>query len=45
LELDHAAGQDPAMRTIARRPTAQQERQRLETRRLRAAELFAIGVR
>jgi transposase len=33
------------MPTIARRPAAQQERQRLQARRLRAAELFAIGVR
>ena len=33
------------MPTIARRPAAQQERQRLQARRLRAAELFATGVR
>jgi transposase len=33
------------MPTIARRPAAQQERQRLQARRLRAAELFAAGVR
>jgi transposase len=32
------------MPTIARRPAAQQERDRLEARRLRAAELFAAGV-
>jgi transposase len=33
------------MPTIARRPAAQHQRQRLQERRLRAAELFAIGVR
>jgi transposase len=33
------------MPTIPRRPAAQQERQRLQARRLRAAELFAVGVR
>ena len=33
------------MPTIARRPAAQQERDWLQARRLRAAELFAIGVR
>jgi transposase len=33
------------MPTIARRPAAQRERERLEGRRLRAAELFAVGVR
>jgi transposase len=33
------------MPTIARRPAAQQQRQRLQARRLRAAELFAAGVR
>jgi len=33
------------MPTVARRPAAQQERERLQARRLRAAELFAIGVR
>jgi transposase len=33
------------MPTVARRPAAQQERQRLQARRLRAAELFATGVR
>jgi transposase len=33
------------MPTVARRPAAQQERERLQTRRLRAAELFATGVR
>jgi transposase len=37
--------QDRAMPTIARRPVAQHERDRLQARRLRAAELFAIGVR
>jgi len=33
------------MPTIPRRPAAQRERDRLEARRLRAAELFAAGVR
>jgi transposase len=33
------------MPTVARRPAAQQERERLQARRLRAGELFAIGVR
>ena len=33
------------MPTIPRRPAAQQERERLQARRLRAAELFAAGVR
>jgi hypothetical protein len=33
------------MPTLARRPAAQQERERLQARRLRAGELFAIGVR
>jgi transposase len=33
------------MPTLARRPAAQQERERLQTRRLRAGELFATGVR
>jgi transposase len=33
------------MPTIPRRPAAQRERDRLETRRLRTAELFAAGVR
>jgi transposase len=33
------------MPTVARRPAAQRERDRLEVRRLRAAELFAAGVR
>jgi transposase len=33
------------MATLARRPAAQQERDRLQARRLRAGELFAIGVR
>jgi transposase len=32
------------MPTIARRPAAQRERERLQARRLRAAELFAAGV-
>jgi transposase len=33
------------MATLARRPAPQQERERLQARRLRAGELFAIGVR
>jgi hypothetical protein len=33
------------MPTVPRRPAAQQERDRLQARRLRAAELFAVGVR
>jgi transposase len=33
------------MPTIPRRPAAQQERERLQARRLRAAELFTAGVR
>jgi hypothetical protein len=33
------------MPTMPRRPAAQQARNRLEARRLRAAELFAVGVR
>jgi transposase len=33
------------MPTLARRPAAHHERERLQARRLRAAELFAIGVR
>jgi transposase-like protein len=33
------------MPTIARRPAAQRQRQRLQARRLRGAELFATGVR
>jgi transposase len=33
------------MPTVARRRAAQQQRDRLEARRLRAAELFAAGVR
>jgi transposase len=32
------------MPTIARRPAAQRERDRLQARRLRAAELFTAGV-
>jgi transposase len=32
------------MPTIARRPAAQHERERLQARRLRAAELFAAGI-
>src|SRR5215218_2221702 len=33
------------MPTVPRRPAAQRERERLQARRLRAAELFAAGVR
>jgi transposase len=33
------------MPTLARRPAAHQERERLQARRLRAGELFALGVR
>jgi transposase len=33
------------MPTVPRRPAAQQQRERLQARRLRAAELFAAGVR
>jgi putative transposase len=33
------------MPTLPRRPAAQQQRERLQARRLRAAELFAVGVR
>jgi transposase len=33
------------MPTVPRRPAAQQERDRLQARRLRAAELFAAGIR
>jgi hypothetical protein len=33
------------MPTVARRPVAQQERERIQVQRLRAAKLFAIGVR
>jgi transposase len=33
------------MPTVSRRPAAQQERERLRARRLRAAELFTVGVR
>ena len=33
------------MPTVPRRPAAQQERDRLQARRLRAGELFAAGVR
>jgi transposase len=33
------------MPTVPRRPAAQQERERLQARRLRAGELFAVGVR
>jgi transposase len=33
------------MPTVPRRPAAQLERERLQARRLRAAELFAVGVR
>ena len=45
MEFGCRAGEDPRMPTIPRRPAAQRERDRLEARRLRAAELFAAGVR
>ena len=35
----------PGMPTVPRRPAAQRERDRLQARRLRGAELFAAGVR
>jgi transposase len=38
------SGEDPGMPTVPRRPAAQRERDRLQARRLRAAELFAAGV-
>jgi transposase len=44
LALTCRAGEDPAMPTVPRRPAAQRERDRLQARRLRAAELFAAGV-
>jgi transposase len=45
-ELERACwvGEDPGMPTVPRRPAAQQERDRLQARRLRAAALFAAGV-
>jgi transposase len=45
LERATSAMQDPGMPTVPRRPAAQRARERLEARRLRAAELFATGVR
>jgi transposase len=45
LELGCRPGEDLGMPTVPRRPAAQQERDRLQARRLRAAELFAAGVR
>jgi transposase len=45
LDLGCSTGEDPSMPTVPRRPAAQQERERLEARRLRAAELFTAGVR
>jgi transposase len=44
LELCCWAGEDLGMPTVPRRPAAQRERDRLQARRLRAAELFAVGV-
>jgi transposase len=44
LELGCWAGEDPEMPTVPRRPAAQRERDRLQARRLRAAELFVAGV-
>jgi transposase len=43
LELGCWAG-EAGMPTVPRRPAAQRERDRLQARRLRAAELFAVGV-
>src|SRR4029453_19630981 len=40
LEAGCWAGEDQGMPTVPRRPAAQRERDRLEARRLRAAELF-----
>jgi transposase len=45
LEAGTWAGEDPGMPTVPRRPAAQQACDRLQARRLRAAELFAAGVR
>ena len=45
MELGCSAGEDLGMPTVPRRPAAQRERDRLQARRLRAAELFAAGVR
>jgi transposase len=45
LELGCPAGKDPAMPTVPRRPAAQRARDRLQARRLRAAELFTAGIR
>jgi transposase len=45
LEWCCSAGEDLGMPTSPRRPAAQQERERRQARRLRAAELFAVGMR
>ena len=45
LELVAWPGQDQRMPTTFRRAAAQQERERRQARRLRAAELFAAGLR
>jgi transposase len=45
LVLGCSAGEIAGMPTVPRRPAAQRARERLEARRLRAAELFAAGVR
>jgi transposase len=45
LELDPDQARIPGMPTVPRRPAAQRERDRLQARRLRGAELFAAGVR
>ena len=45
LELGCPAGNDPAMPTVPRRAAAQRARDRLQARRLRAAELFTAGIR
>jgi transposase len=44
LEAGCWASEDLGMPTVPRRPAAQQERDRLQARRLQAAELFAAGV-
>jgi transposase len=45
LELGCRPGEDLVHANCPRRPAAQRDRDRLEVRRLRAAELFAAGVR
>jgi transposase len=45
LEWSSSVGEDRGMPTLPRRPAAQRERERLQARRLRTAELFALGMR